>query len=148
MAQSNAGRWRRTADPRNGGGALLIGNHMAGGLRNELSFPRLFPSGQSAGRRSPTFNRQLWEQRLFDDDDSHADEERWLEGDQWDDEEAVTVRCPYCDHEIYEEAQKCPYCDQYISELDAAPERKSWLVLIGVILCFCILLVWIALPFL
>ncbi len=54
--------------------------------------------------------------------------------DDSDDDEEPTVSCPYCRRQIHEEAQRCPYCENYISEEDASPARKSWWIILGVLL--------------
>jgi hypothetical protein len=69
------------------------------------------------------------------------------ESDDWHDESGdeddSTVPCPYCGQEMYEDAPRCPHCGQYISDEDAAPRRKPWWIIIGVLLCLCAVLVWI-----
>ena len=64
----------------------------------------------------------------FDDDDP----------DEEDDE--PTVRCPYCNRQIHEDAQRCPFCEKYISEEDAPSGRKPWWIVAGVIVCLYIVL--------
>ncbi len=67
-----------------------------------------------------------------------ADEEEWDEED-----EEPTVPCPCCREEIHEDAQRCPHCGKYISEEDAPPDRKSWWIIVGVILCLYAVYRWI-----
>ncbi len=78
-----------------------------------------------------------------------ADDESWDEADDWrdadnDDDDSPTIPCPYCGREIYEDAPRCPYCGQYISDEDAPAKRPPWWVILGVLLCLCAILVWIA----
>ena len=76
------------------------------------------------------------------------------EDDEWDDEddaeedgaendEAETFACPYCDRQIHEDAQRCPYCERYISDEDAPRSRKSWLIIVGTLLCLYAIYHWI-----
>jgi hypothetical protein len=60
-----------------------------------------------------------------------------------DDDDAPTLPCPYCKREIHEDSQRCPYCECYLSEEDAPPGRRPWLVVVGVIVCLYIVFRWI-----
>jgi uncharacterized membrane protein YvbJ len=50
--------------------------------------------------------------------------------DDWDDdwatdvEEEDTFPCPYCGHDIYDDAVQCPHCRNYI-ESDRIPNSRS-----------------------
>ncbi len=79
---------------------------------------------------------------------------RVSEDDEWDDEDeadedgpedddAETVACPHCNRQIYEDAERCPYCEQYISKEDAPRSRKSWLIIVGTLLCLYAIYHWI-----
>jgi hypothetical protein len=75
------------------------------------------------------------------------DEEGWLgdEGDvAADEEDEPTVPCPYCRREIHEDSPQCPYCEQYILEGDAPATGKSWLIIVGVLLCLLAVWFWIS----
>ena len=61
----------------------------------------------------------------------------------YDDDEAATVPCPYCRHEIHEESERCPHCGNYISEEDPPPSRKPWWIVIGVVVCLYLVYLWI-----
>jgi hypothetical protein len=63
--------------------------------------------------------------------------------DNSDDDDESTVPCPYCKREIHEDSQRCPYCEHYISREDAPAERKSWWIVVGVILCLYVVVRWI-----
>lgn len=54
----------------------------------------------------------------------------------WDDDDDAepTVPCPYCQRDIHEDSVRCPYCANYISDEDAAPARKPWWIVLGVLL--------------
>jgi hypothetical protein len=65
--------------------------------------------------------------------------------DDWSDrgDDDPTVPCPYCGKEVYDDSPRCPHCGQYISEEDAPPRRTPWWIILGVLLCLCVILVWI-----
>jgi predicted nucleic acid-binding Zn ribbon protein len=69
-------------------------------------------------------------------DDEYADV-------NYDDEDNVTINCPYCAAEIYEDAEQCPHCGQYISDEDAPREGKpAWLIVV-ILLCIAMMLLGI-----
>jgi len=41
-----------------------------------------------------------------------------------DDDEAPTVACPFCSHEIFEGTPRCPSCGRYLSDEDFARGSK------------------------
>jgi hypothetical protein len=61
-----------------------------------------------------------------------------------DDSDESTIACPYCRQEMYEDSPRCPHCGQYISDEDAPPTRKSWWIVVGVLLCLAVVWLWIA----
>lgn len=61
----------------------------------------------------------------------------------WDSDSEPTIACPYCHEQIHEDSQRCPYCEQYISEEDSPPGRKSWWLVLGVIVCLYVVYRWI-----
>jgi hypothetical protein len=69
-------------------------------------------------------------------------DDEWDEEDD-DEEEDDTIPCPYCRRPIYEDSQCCPYCGEYILEEDAAPARRPWWIIVGVLLAFCAIFWWI-----
>jgi DNA-directed RNA polymerase subunit RPC12/RpoP len=75
-----------------------------------------------------------WEDDNIDDDfgDASADED-----------EELTVACPYCREQIHEDSVRCPYCGQYLSEEDAPASSKSWLVIVGALACLYVVYRWI-----
>jgi len=82
------------------------------------------------------------------DDQSKWDDDAWDEDpdeeyDVDDDEDDVTVPCPYCRRQIHEDAERCPYCEQYISAEDAPASPKPWWLVLGVAVCLVILLWWV-----
>jgi hypothetical protein len=56
------------------------------------------------------------------------------------------IPCPYCNREIYDEAERCPYCENYISEEDSPPSPKPWWLILGVGVCLVIVYFWITRP--
>ena len=57
---------------------------------------------------------------------------------------AVTIPCPHCQREIYEEAERCPHCEHYLSQEEAfPPSRKPWWLIVGVLLCLYAVYRWI-----
>jgi hypothetical protein len=72
----------------------------------------------------------------------HDDSDEWSDeaGDDGDD---ATVPCPYCGQEMYEDSPRCPHCGHYISDEDTPPRRMPWWIIIGVVLCLCVIALWI-----
>jgi hypothetical protein len=87
------------------------------------------------------------------DDDDDLDDDNFDDGDLDDgygedydvdeDEDDVTIPCPYCRRQIHEDAERCPYCEQYISAEDAPAQAKPWWIVLGVVLCLVVLLWWV-----
>ena len=70
------------------------------------------------------------------------------EGDEDDDlpdgayhDDPVTVPCPYCKADVYEDAEYCGKCQNYISAEDAPPARKPSWIWVGLILMLLLALV-------
>jgi predicted nucleic acid-binding Zn ribbon protein len=55
----------------------------------------------------------------------------------------ATSPCPHCGKMIYEDAVRCSECGQYLSKEDAPSSPKPAWVLVGVAVCFLIVLFWI-----
>ena len=73
---------------------------------------------------------------LDEDWDDYDPEDEPEDGDD-------TVPCPYCQSQIPEDVLRCPYCENYISEEDAPAAPKPLWIVIGFLLCFFIVLLWI-----
>ena len=69
------------------------------------------------------------------------DEDIWTEDDGNEDEE-MTVPCPYCRRPIYEDSPHCPYCGNYIVEEDTIPARKPWWIILGTLLVLYVVYRW------
>jgi hypothetical protein len=59
-----------------------------------------------------------------------------------DDDEIVTVPCPYCREPIWEEAESCEHCGRYLSQEGPPWRRPLWLI-VGAIACLFAVYVWI-----
>ena len=85
--------------------------------------------------------------QYFDRDADEFDEEPDFLDDDGPDDGAdaaePTIACPYCRQEIYEDAVRCPHCERYIAEEDLR-KKKSWLIIIGSVVCLYIVYRWIA----
>lgn len=77
-----------------------------------------------------------------EDDDDRDDDDEALEGVYDDEDDDLTVPCPYCQRPIHEDSQRCPYCEKYLSGEDAPPERKPLWIIIGALLCLGIVCCW------
>jgi len=84
--------------------------------------------------------------------DRHVeDEDEWGEGEDCEDDfdeppdedEDLTIPCPYCERPIHEESVRCPHCERYISEEDVPPVRKPWWIIVGAVLALYVIYRWI-----
>jgi endogenous inhibitor of DNA gyrase (YacG/DUF329 family) len=80
-------------------------------------------------------------------DEEHDDDERdWpdeSDQDADDDPDAMTVPCPHCGADVFDEADVCPRCGNFIVHGEASSKRPSVWLLVGVIVCLAaVLLVW------
>lgn len=78
----------------------------------------------------------------MDDDDSDWDDDD-IDDESADEDEESTIACPYCNEQIHEDSERCPHCEHYLSDEDAPPARKSWLIVIGTMVCLYIVYRWI-----
>ena len=79
--------------------------------------------------------------RSRDDDFDEFEDHDINLGDDGEDAE-VTVACPYCGEEIYEDANWCPYCANYLSQEDSPRPRHPWWLVAGVVVCLAIVFSW------
>ncbi len=78
------------------------------------------------------------------DDDSEWEDEEDIYDESTEDDEDPTIACPYCKRKIHEDSERCLNCEHYISSEDVPPQRKSWLIVIGTVLCLYVVYRWIA----
>lgn len=52
----------------------------------------------------------------------------------------VTIECPYCGEEMYDDAEQCPHCGQYLSAEDAPREGKPAWIIVVILLCIAMML--------
>jgi hypothetical protein len=76
------------------------------------------------------------EDETWDDEDGEAEDGEAEDGEP-------TIPCPYCRREIHEDSVRCPYCEHYLSAEDAPPGRKSWWIILGVLVCLVAVATWI-----
>ncbi len=74
----------------------------------------------------------------YDDEDDDLDD-----ADDADDDSDVTIDCPYCGAEMYDDAEQCPHCGQYISAEDAPREGKPAWIIVVILLCVAMMLLGI-----
>jgi endogenous inhibitor of DNA gyrase (YacG/DUF329 family) len=62
------------------------------------------------------------------------------EAEDWDDEgwpddddgESLTIPCPACRADIYEDAEQCPYCGEYVVRSSSTWDgRPAWWIVLG-----------------
>ena len=80
-----------------------------------------------------------------DDDDDFDDygDDYEPDDDGEGDSEEPTQECPYCREEIHADSVRCPQCGKYLSEEDRPPASKSWLIIVGTILCLLVTAMWL-----
>ncbi len=78
-----------------------------------------------------------------DDDDLDETEDPDESDQEPDDDASVTVPCPNCGQDVYEDADRCPYCAKHITP-NASAGRPTWLI-IAAILALLGVLFWLAL---
>lgn len=86
-----------------------------------------------------------WQQPPDDDDDESDDawDDDSPSGDDSDDGDEPTVPCPYCGHEILEDAPRCPACERYLSLEDSPAPRKPLWVIVTALVCLAAVIWWI-----
>lgn len=79
---------------------------------------------------------------MNDWEDEESDEDQWDEA-EIDSADEVTVACPYCGEEMFDDAPQCAACGNYISteDLPAAP-KPTWIVATAVV-CLVMALGWV-----
>jgi hypothetical protein len=54
-----------------------------------------------------------------------------------------TVPCPFCQAEVFEDAEWCPHCRNYLFYDDSQQRRQPWWVVAGVVVSLLVVLYWI-----
>jgi hypothetical protein len=66
-------------------------------------------------------------------DDSEMDP--WTDDEDWSEsqEESVSMFCPECGGEVYEDADLCPHCGYFLEALPTHPMlgKPAWFVIVG-----------------
>jgi hypothetical protein len=68
------------------------------------------------------------------DDDGEWDDEDPDSGEWDDDDETLTLPCPSCGADIYEDAEQCPHCGEYVEPTSTSAVwagRPGWWILLG-----------------
>jgi len=52
----------------------------------------------------------------------------------------VTIECPYCGEEMYDDAEQCPHCGQYLSAEDSPSQNKPAWIIVVILLCIAMML--------
>lgn len=67
-----------------------------------------------------------------EDDEFDWDEET---DDTWEEDEELTVPCPACGTEIYEDAPQCPVCGEYVTRSSGRvwEGKPVWYILLGLL---------------
>ncbi len=74
------------------------------------------------------------DERWFEEADEHLDDDEFPDEDDVDDDSSVTVPCPECGAEIYEDALRCPVCGNYVSHKSGVwSGRPGWWILLGLL---------------
>jgi hypothetical protein len=76
----------------------------------------------------------------WDDDLDAADDSDDGDDDAGDD---TTVPCPFCRHDIFEDAPRCPHCERYLSAEDFTRGAKPVWVVVTAVVCL-LIAVWLA----
>lgn len=64
----------------------------------------------------------------WETDDADAD---WPDDD---DGETLTIPCPFCKADIYEESEQCPHCGEYVVRSSTAWNGKPiWWIILGIL---------------
>jgi hypothetical protein len=79
---------------------------------------------------------ELWFDEPYDElgDDEFPGEDEF-DNDQFDDDASLTVPCPECGAEIYEDAVQCPVCGSYVTHAgrNLWSGRPTWWIAVGLL---------------
>lgn len=77
-----------------------------------------------------------------DDDDNDDDWDDGIDSQDDDLSDELTIPCPSCRREIFEDSPRCPYCERYLSEEDRTwPSQPAWIVATALV-CLAAILWW------
>jgi endogenous inhibitor of DNA gyrase (YacG/DUF329 family) len=71
----------------------------------------------------------------FDEPNDQLGDDEFPDEDEADDDSSLTVPCPECGAEIYEDAVQCPVCGTYVTHdaRDAWSGRPAWWIAAGLL---------------
>ncbi len=71
----------------------------------------------------------------FDGPNDELDDDEYPDDDEYDDDSSLTVGCPDCGAEIYEDAVQCPVCGTYVTHGAgrAWSGRPTWWIVVGLL---------------
>lgn len=96
-------------------------------------------------------NDDDWDDEASDDFDSRVEdsgdsgiEESRVEDSGIEGEEDLTIACPYCGEDVYEDSPRCPHCENYLSVEERTSSSSSmpvW-VIVGLVLALLATSTW------
>ena len=70
----------------------------------------------------------------FDEPTDPLREEEYPDEDEFDDDASLTLPCPQCGADVYEDAPACPACGAYIThDTSQWSARPAWWILLGIL---------------
>jgi zinc ribbon protein len=71
----------------------------------------------------------------FDGPNDELGDDEFPDEDEFDDDSSLTVECPECGAEIYEDAVQCPVCGTYVTHRAGHvwSGRPTWWIAVGVL---------------
>ncbi len=73
-------------------------------------------------------------------DDDSEDWDEYEDGTA--DDEDVTMPCPFCNRDLYDDSERCPHCGKYLSREDRPVTPKPWWFIVGFFLCLYAIYRW------
>lgn len=59
------------------------------------------------------------------------------------DDDDVTIPCPHCGNDVYDDAEQCPHCGNYLSQEDKPAEPKPLWIIVGGLICVALVILWV-----
>ena len=73
---------------------------------------------------------ELW----FDETGDELRDDEFPDEDDFDDDSSLTLPCPQCGTEVYEDALRCPVCENYIThDTNVFSGRPAWWIVLGLL---------------